>query len=193
MQTWFTADTHFGHNKIIEYCDRPFTPEEMTECLIDAWNQTVGHKDTVYHLGDVMFAKVVEAESILQRLNGKLHLIYGNHDQVIQNNDCLHKYFESISDIKEIRVFDPDHPNGKQGIVLCHYAMRVWNHSHHGHWHLYGHSHGTLPDDPTSLSLDVGVDAVAADYGYRPVSYDEVKQIMWKRKAWEPKDHHGKD
>ncbi len=37
-----------------------------------------------------------------------------------------------------------------QPIVICHYAMRVWNRSHHGAWHLYGHSHGNLPDTPTS-------------------------------------------
>jgi hypothetical protein len=29
--------------------------------------------------------------------------------------------------------------------VLCHYAMRVWNRSHHGAWHLYGHSQGESP------------------------------------------------
>ncbi len=44
-----------------------------------------------------------------------------------------------------------------QPIVLCHYAMRVSNRSHHGAWHLYGHSHGNLPEGPTSLSMDVGI------------------------------------
>ena len=32
-----------------------------------------------------------------------------------------------------------------QLVVLCHYAMRVWDRSHYGSWHLYGHSHGNLP------------------------------------------------
>ena len=36
----------------------------------------------------------------------------------------------------------------EQDIVLCHYAMRVWQKSHYGAWMLYGHSHGTLPDNP---------------------------------------------
>ncbi len=56
--------------------------------------------------------------------------------------------FTSWSSLSEIKV-------GKQGIVLCHYAMRVWPHHPGGTWQLYGHSHGNLPDDPLSLSMDV--------------------------------------
>jgi calcineurin-like phosphoesterase family protein len=74
-----------------------------------------------------------------------------------------------------------------QDITLCHYALRVFNKSHHGSWHLYGHSHGTLPDDPNSLSFDVGVDC----HNYFPISLDQVKKIMSK-KTWKPIDHHGK-
>ena len=36
---WFTSDTHFYHNKIVEYCQRPFASvEEMNEELIARWN-----------------------------------------------------------------------------------------------------------------------------------------------------------
>lgn len=60
--------------------------------------------------------------------------------------------FTSWSSLSEIRV-------DKQGIVLCHYAMKVWPHHSRGTWQLYGRSHGNLPDDPLSLSMDVGVDS----------------------------------
>jgi calcineurin-like phosphoesterase family protein len=63
---------------------------------------------------------------------------------------------------------------GKQGIVLCHYARRVWPHSGRGAWHLYGHSHGNLPDEPLSLSMDVGVDT----HIFLPWHFEEVKEIM---------------
>ena len=53
MTIFFTSDTHFGHAKIIEYLNRPFaTAEEMDEQLAVRWNEIVGEKDTVYHLGD---------------------------------------------------------------------------------------------------------------------------------------------
>lgn len=59
-----------------------------------------------------------------------------------------------------------------QVIVLCHYALRVWDRSHYGSWHLFGHSHGHLPG--LGLSLDIGVDC----HGYRPLSLAEVADNM---------------
>jgi len=59
--------------------------------------------------------------------------------------------------------------------------MRTWNASHHGVWHLYGHSHGTLSDDEKALSIDVGVDC----HNFYPISYEEVKELM-KAKKWTP-------
>jgi calcineurin-like phosphoesterase family protein len=52
--------------------------------------------------------------------------------------------------------------------------MRVWPHSGRGAWQLYGHSHGNLPDDPLSLSMDVGVDS----HDFCPWHFEEVKKIM---------------
>ena len=78
-------------------------------------------------------------------------------------------------------VEDPDMPRGEQMIVLFHYAMRTWNASHWGTYHLYGHSHGSLPDDINSLSFDIGVDC----HNYYPLNYAEVKAIM-QRKEWVP-------
>jgi calcineurin-like phosphoesterase family protein len=74
---------------------------------------------------------------------------------------------------------------GGQRIVLCHYAMRVWHHSSRGVWHFYGHSHGKLPDDPTSLSIDVGVDS----HDFRPWHFHEIRTVMeTKRRARELRD-----
>jgi calcineurin-like phosphoesterase family protein len=62
-----------------------------------------------------------------------------------------------------------------QYIWCSHYAHRVWNLSHHGSWHIYGHSHGSLP--PIGLSWDVGVD----NNNYFPVSFDQLSEIMKKQ------------
>ena len=174
---WFTADHHFGHANIIRFCGRPFaTVEEMNETLIAKWNKVVGPKDTVYHLGDLFLLPSGEAKKIRARLNGNICLVRGNHERTAES---LQGAFGWIKDYYELRVADAEAPGGRQHIVLCHYALRVWNSSHHGAWHLYGHSHGTLPEIPGQLCFDVGVDC----HDFTPIGYDQVKQAMRERGA----------
>ena len=176
---FFTADHHFGHANIIKFSERPFESlEQMNEELIKRWNEKISKNDTVYHLGDVSLGKQDFTKGILDQLNGKIHLIKGNHEGATLTYP---KRFESIRDYHELRIDEPENNNGKQKIILLHYAMRTWNGSHRGTWQLYGHSHGTLSDDEMSLSLDVGVDC----HNFYPVSYEEVKSLMQKKK-WTP-------
>lgn len=80
--TWFISDTHFSHNNIIGYCDRPFaSTDEMDEVIIENWNSLVKPEDTIYHLGDIGFCGAEKLESIVKRLNGKKRLRMGNHDK----------------------------------------------------------------------------------------------------------------
>lgn len=95
IETWFISDTHFGHKNILEYEKehRPFsTVEEMNETIIERWNSVVKQKDTIYHLGDFAFGK--KNIEIASRLNGRKHLVMGNHDQY-PSNEYL-KYFQKL-------------------------------------------------------------------------------------------------
>jgi calcineurin-like phosphoesterase family protein len=144
--TWFTSDFHFGHFNIIRYCNRPFaSTEEMDAHIADRMNAHVKPDDTLYFLGDFCMGNVEKVAAYRKRLNCKtIHFVEGNHDKVTRKSQSL---FASWSSLSEVHL-------GKQGIVLCHYAMRVWPHHGRGAWQLYGHSHGNLPDDPLSLSMD---------------------------------------
>jgi len=173
MSTFFTADTHFGHDAIRKFCDRPWdTVKKMDDALIHNWNSVVQPRDVVYHLGDFAFRSAADVSTYRKRLNGKIHLIVGNHDGQTLRDSV--DGFESVSDLREIKV------EGRH-ITLCHYAMRTWPRSHHGSWQLYGHSHGTLEDDPNSRSIDVGVDC----HDYMPIPFSRVKELM-EEKTWEP-------
>lgn len=174
MNTWFTADTHFGHANIIKYCNRPFANSvEMDKALIANWNARVGKNDLIYHVGDFCFQ---DFDRYFNQLNGLKIFVKGNHDRnAWQNRDRFYSHSDSY---REICV------NG-QDITLCHYAMRVWNKSHYGSWNLYGHSHGSLPDDPHARAIDIGVDC----HNFAPISFDEVAAIM-EKKLWKPIDHH---
>ena len=174
---FFTSDHHFGHKNIIKFCNRPFeSVEEMDETMIKRWNEKISPDDDVYHLGDVALCSPNKLKKIIDRLHGKIHLIKGNHEKSAL---ACKDHFEWIKDYYELTVEDDEFPEGKQKIILLHYGMRVWNKSHWGTYHLYGHSHGTLPDDPKMRAIDVGVDC----HDFYPVSYEEVKAIM-KKKEW---------
>lgn len=157
---WFTADTHFGHASIIRFCKRPFSSvEDMDETLIHRWNERVKPGDVVWHLGDFAFHKSKEQLiTLFNRLNGDKCLITGNHD----HTDTRRLLWTNIKALTTLNL-------DKMPIVLCHYGMRVWDRSHHGSVHLYGHSHNTLPGD--NQSLDVGVDC----WDFRPVNIDEIR------------------
>ncbi|HQY88142.1 MAG TPA: metallophosphoesterase family protein [Tepidisphaeraceae bacterium] len=200
--TWFIADTHFGHANIIRYSKRPFTDVSAHDLqLIQNWNDHVKAGDDVFHLGDFAYGKRDGALKIFEQLNGTIFLIEGNHDSIAHQ---IRDRFAWYDKVKLIKV-------NERRIFLSHYAHRVWEGSHHGVWHLYGHSHASLPDDAGSLSFDVGVDNTAIRLGsidhygrgtlpdsglqpqdYRPIHFDEVEQVM-ARKSFIPIDHHGRD
>ncbi len=176
---FFTSDHHFGHKNIIKYSERPFqNVDEMDETLINRWNEKIGPNDDVYHLGDVGLCHPGRLREILDRLNGNIYLIKGNHEKSALA--CRYR-FEWIRDYYELVIDDSEAPRGRQLIVLFHYAIREWNTKHWGSYQLYGHSHGSLPDDPNARAFDVGVDC----HDFYPLSYQEVKEIM-NRKDWKP-------
>ena len=173
---WYTGDTHAFHANIIKYSKRPFeNAYEMNAVMAANINERVKPNDWLYHLGDwsfgpksdkiqlkhaFIFRKLIACKNVV--------LIFGNHDHLRRNKDFC-GLFRQTADILEVK---DQIVNEK--IVLCHYGMRVWCASHHGRWHLYGHSHGHLPDIADALCFDVGVDC----HDYKPLSSHDVAEIM---------------
>ncbi len=199
MNIWFTSDTHFGHTnitgpKISNWSSgyRNFdSVYEMNMSLIEGINKYVKEDDILYHLGDWSFGGV---QNILQFRNyivcKNIHLILGNHDQHIIDKEIIHQdisfnpieLFTSVQDVLTLDI-------GKTKLFLSHYSHRVWLGSHKGVIHLYGHSHGSIPD--FGRSMDVGVDVAFKKFGeYRPFNIGDITNIMSKRSI-EKIDHHG--
>ena len=98
-KTFITSDLHLGHSNIISLCNRPFRDvEEMNDTIINNWNSVVKSGDTVYVLGDFSF-KGKGVHDYLNRLNGDIILIKGNHDKSFK-----HKRIISFHDYLEIEV-----------------------------------------------------------------------------------------
>jgi calcineurin-like phosphoesterase family protein len=155
---WFTSDEHYGHNKIIGYCNRPFRDvEEMNRTMVFRHNQVVNKTDVTIHIGDFgWFKKEADAQEIIHLLNGNHIFIKGSHDRWL----------------KDSHPFMWRRTINNQFIVCCHYAMRTWERAHYGAWNLYGHSHGTLSG--LGKQMDVGVDT----HNFYPYSFEEIKARM---------------
>lgn len=172
-KVWFTADTHIGHRNIIRYCKRPFAcVEEMNEALINNWNRVVEKDDIVFHLGDFSVGGASEWTSLLDRLNGRIYLVLGNHDMNNVNQGFM-KRFEYVA-MQMLIEFS------KQRIYLNHYPFLCYGGSYRGTWELFGHVHTSPCNsglDNSRLDMlfptqyDVGVD----NNNFTPVSYSEVE------------------
>ncbi|HDZ75140.1 MAG TPA: metallophosphoesterase [Aurantimonas coralicida] len=174
MPTFFTADTHFGHARIIEMCGRPFRSiEEHDAALVAAWNRRVTAKDRVWFLGDFGKGSTEHLLKIFRKLNGSTHLVRGNHDAP----GIAAWPWASVHDIANINV-------DGQRLVLCHYPIASWAGAHGGAVHLHGHAHGRLR--VPGLACDVGVDV----WDYRPVTLAEIMLRLERREGLvaEPSD-----
>jgi calcineurin-like phosphoesterase family protein len=192
MQTWFTADTHFGHGNIIKYCQRPFmsrterealrgdprsklrlseeTVKRHDDALLEAINSRVAPDDHLWIIGDFCWGGFAQAREYRDRIRCEnVFLVWGNHDR-----GEIAPVFSDTMEQGMIRVEG-------QEIWLNHYPMRSWNKAFHGSWHLYGHVHGRLQrEDDRNLGMlvkDVGVDAC----DYKPVSFAELSVSMAPR------------
>ena len=175
---WFTSDLHLNHSKIIEYCNRPFSNvEEMNEAIIGNWNKVVSPEDVVFCLGDIALGGSGAWNTLIPQLNGKIHLILGNHD--IRNwRESYKKLFESVSEQLTVEI-------DKKTFILTHFPLLCY----HGTWgtemnviNLIGHVHTLKANNsgkdferlqylfPTQY--DVGVDF----NDYRPISYNQVME-----------------
>ena len=178
-KVYFTSDTHFYHSNIIGFCKRPFkNVEDMNETLIENWNRVVGQDDIVFHLGDFCLGGSHEWAKILNRLNGKIYLILGNHD--LKNiRQGYASRFELTSMQMHIEV-------DKQKIYLNHYPFLCYGGAYRNMWQLFGHVHTSKNNtgkDASRLDMifptqyDVGVD----NNDFTPVSFEQVKRIIQKQ------------
>lgn len=165
-QVWVTSDTHFGHNNILSYENRTeklkvSTVEEHDQELIRRWNNVVCKDDLVLVLGDFSFLKADKTEELIQKLNGDIVLIRGNHDIFLDDKKFNKKLFKAVYDYKETKYKG-------QEIALMHYPIQDFKHQNKETKPavlLFGHIH-TFKVEIPKHSFNVGVDV----NDYYPVS-----------------------
>lgn len=79
MKRFVTADPHFLHKLVSEL--RGFdTPQAHDAHYIEVFNSHVGPDDQTWFLGDITLKPLEHAAHLIQALNGRKHLVLGNHD-----------------------------------------------------------------------------------------------------------------
>ena len=171
MTTWFTADLHFGHANIIDYCGRPFADSTaMNEALIQRWNAHIQPDDTVWVLGDVALGRIDESLRLVGRLNGRKLLLAGNHDRCWDGHGRrAARWTERYVDagFGSVLQGEVSMTIGDQEVVACHFPYRGDSHEQdryadrrpadRGAWLLHGHVHGRWRQ--RGRMVNVGVDA----------------------------------
>lgn len=164
--TFFIADTHFGGYSILKFAVRPFASSgEMDEYIIQKWNSVVNNCDDVFVVGD-FFDNVDRefVESILDRLNGKIILVMGNHDEGLAEF-----YREMGVVVYEYPVIFSD------WYFVSHQPMYL--NENMPYVNIFGHVHNNpIYKDHSTNSFCVCADRI----DYTPVSFEQIKEIVSK-------------
>lgn len=187
MVNWYTADTHFGHENVIGFCDRPFRDTgHMDTVLIENLWSKVGPDDDLWIVGDFAFGPKAKEAAYLNGIFGQLpgarkHLIVGNHDL----EPTLKLTWDSISYLVEVR----DGPHD-QSHTLCHYPMITWNHARRQSLQFFGHVHNNWRGSRNSVN--VGVDV----WDFMPVRFEDIARrakSLPVNKHWQDVEHNARE
>lgn len=180
---WFTSDTHFGHERIIELCDRPFASvEHMNETIIENHNALVKPGDKVFHLGDLAMGKIADSLPLAKRLNGDKAIIPGNHDRIFSGvkQSMMDRFMPLYSEIFTVMEEVIRMPG--QRLTMCHFPFAGDSHEEdrytelrpvdNGDWLLHGHVHDEW--QVNGRQINVGVDV----WDFRPVHLDQIQEVI---------------
>jgi len=133
VRTWVYSDPHFYHKNIVKFENydgtkmRPWDDaEQMTEEMIEWYNELVSDQDRVYILGDVAFT-VSNMQTVVSQLKGRKCLVPGNHEP-----KKMAKYVDLFDDVRGYVQ--------RSGFIMSHIPLHPgslgrWSLNIHGHTH----------------------------------------------------------
>src|SRR5271157_5187429 len=139
MKVYLIADTHFNHENIKTYCQRP---DNFTERILHNWKAIVKPQDTIIHHGDVLMGHRQTGIAQLQDLPGHKILVRGNHDRRSSCTWWMEHGFDAVCDSMVFRRCWLTHEPAEALSPGC--TLNI-------HGHLHNIWHGFLPDGQTAV------------------------------------------
>lgn len=169
LDTWIISDTHFGHDNIVKFCNRPI---DHNEIMLKNWIDAVDSGDKILHLGDVGFGK--KAEPFIFDLPGDKYLIKGNHDT---KSDSYYEGF-GFEIVEPFSTSEFRLGKGPSIVYFDHDPLAVTMADDHDFWKstdviIHGHIHnnGYHPDCPEDIDYrNVSVEVM----DYKPVRLRDI-------------------
>lgn len=157
MEVLICSDLHIGH-KLASQKRGFYSVEEHDEFILDTLNDSCGKRTILWVLGDV--AMTLDGLRSLKSIQGRKILVKGNHDEY-----KLSEYigiFENVHGIVKYKNMWMSHcPIHPQEMYRCKANI-------HGHIH----------KNTTSPELDLPYFNVNWDYHSRPLTLNEIKEIV---------------
>lgn len=176
---YFTSDLHLCHDKDFVWQVRGFESiDEMNAEIIRRWNERVMPDDNVYVLGDLTLGNIDAGIALIATLNGKLHIMRGNHD----TDKKVERYLE-LPNVVEVKYADVL-KYGKAVFWIGHYPTITANYDDDKPWAkhlvcLFGHTHQEQPFyNNNPYMFNVGMDA----HNCTPISIEEIIEIIRNKK-----------
>ncbi|MDP2908032.1 MAG: 2'-5' RNA ligase family protein [Nanoarchaeota archaeon] len=160
---FFTSDLHLDHANIIKYCKRPFTNvTQMNKVLVENWNNIISPKDTVYFLGDLAYGYGSKSTDYwLEKLNGNIIFIKGNHDK----SNKIKLYENKTFEYKGYKFFLTHSPDN---------VPKDWK-----EWAICGHHHNNKPQECPLINkqtkrINISVELTE----YRPMEINDLIKMI---------------
>ena len=159
MKLYVIGDTHFNHDNMVEYCNRP---ENFDERIGKALCR-LAPDDTLYHLGDICIGRDAEMhEKFIEPTKAKKILVRGNHDKR-SNNWYLRHGWDFVCTTITDKFFNTE-------VLLSHRPMRDngYELNIHAHLHNLGHRDGEYLLTKNEKQILYAVE----DYDYIPMTIE---------------------
>ena len=174
---YVTSDLHFNHDREFIWKPRGFSSvQEMNETIIERFNKIVRPVDDLYILGDLCLGDLEAGRECISRLNGRIHVVYGNHDT--DRRKLMYSELPNVVEHKDVIRLR----FGRFHFYMSHYPTFTGNIEkeslHQMECNLYGHTHqksNFYQDFP--FMYHVGVDS----HDCCPIILDHIIQDMYDK------------